>query len=76
MVWFLFRMGSGRKFSAHGEDSPLGSTNSRHGGHARVSGVARTRWPELFAQIGGALRGALEGTALRIDHIGSTRVYR
>jgi hypothetical protein len=31
-------------------------------------------WPERFAQLGGELRGALGGVALRIDHIGSTAV--
>jgi GrpB-like predicted nucleotidyltransferase (UPF0157 family) len=32
------------------------------------------RWPTDFATIGAALRGALGGLALRIDHIGSTSV--
>ena len=32
------------------------------------------RWPEEFRAIGRALRGALGGLALRIDHIGSTSV--
>ena len=31
-------------------------------------------WPELFAQLGAALRAALGATALRIDHVGSTAV--
>ena len=31
-------------------------------------------WPELFAELGIALRGALGERALRIDHIGSTSV--
>ncbi len=31
-------------------------------------------WPELFAQLGAALRKALEDTAERIDHIGSTSI--
>lgn len=32
------------------------------------------QWPKLFQQIGTALRLALGGAALRIDHIGSTSV--
>jgi GrpB-like predicted nucleotidyltransferase (UPF0157 family) len=32
------------------------------------------RWPELFSELGAALRQALSETALRIDHIGSTAV--
>ena len=32
------------------------------------------RWPAEFGRIGAALRGALGGLALRIDHIGSTAV--
>jgi GrpB-like predicted nucleotidyltransferase (UPF0157 family) len=31
-------------------------------------------WPQLFAELGAALRGALGSVALRIDHIGSTSV--
>ena len=31
-------------------------------------------WPELFKQLGSALRNALGDVALRIDHIGSTSV--
>ena len=31
-------------------------------------------WPERFAWLGGELRRALGGVALRIDHIGSTAV--
>jgi GrpB-like predicted nucleotidyltransferase (UPF0157 family) len=31
-------------------------------------------WPELFAEVGRRLRGALGQVALRIDHIGSTSV--
>jgi GrpB-like predicted nucleotidyltransferase (UPF0157 family) len=31
-------------------------------------------WPRLFEELGRALRGALGGVALRIDHIGSTAV--
>jgi len=31
-------------------------------------------WPERFNELGGAMRGALGGVALRIDHIGSTAV--
>ena len=33
-----------------------------------------TRWPAEFGRIGTALRAALGGLALRIDHIGSTAV--
>ena len=32
------------------------------------------QWPALFSQLGAALRKALDRTALRIDHIGSTSV--
>lgn len=32
------------------------------------------RWPEEFRRIGGGLREAMGGLALRIDHIGSTAV--
>lgn len=32
------------------------------------------RWPEEFREIGGALKRAVGGDALRIDHIGSTAV--
>lgn len=32
------------------------------------------RWPELFSELGTALREALGETAMRIDHIGSTAV--
>ena len=32
------------------------------------------QWPELFSQLGAALRKALCETALRIDHIGSTSI--
>lgn len=31
-------------------------------------------WPELFFALGSSLRASLQGTALRIDHIGSTSV--
>jgi GrpB-like predicted nucleotidyltransferase (UPF0157 family) len=31
-------------------------------------------WPEIFGQLGTQLRAALDGVALRIDHIGSTAV--
>jgi GrpB-like predicted nucleotidyltransferase (UPF0157 family) len=31
-------------------------------------------WPQLFSELGAALRGALGSVALRIDHIGSTSV--
>src|SRR5215813_9507903 len=31
-------------------------------------------WPELFRRLGRELRGALQGLANRIDHIGSTSV--
>ncbi|MQA85728.1 MAG: GrpB family protein [Streptosporangiales bacterium] len=31
-------------------------------------------WPALFGEMGGTLRAALGGVALRIDHIGSTAV--
>lgn len=31
-------------------------------------------WPTLFSELGAALRDALGGVALRIDHIGSTAV--
>ncbi|HEX6678272.1 MAG TPA: GrpB family protein [Actinomycetes bacterium] len=31
-------------------------------------------WPELFAELGRQLRGALGEVALRIDHVGSTAV--
>lgn len=31
-------------------------------------------WPEMFAELGAALRGALGDTVLRIDHIGSTSI--
>ena len=31
-------------------------------------------WSELFRQLGAQLRAALDGVALRIDHIGSTAV--
>jgi GrpB-like predicted nucleotidyltransferase (UPF0157 family) len=31
-------------------------------------------WPQLFSELGAALRGAMENVALRIDHIGSTSV--
>jgi len=31
-------------------------------------------WPAIFAKLGSSLRDALGGTALRIDHIGSTSV--
>jgi GrpB-like predicted nucleotidyltransferase (UPF0157 family) len=31
-------------------------------------------WPALFSEVGASLRDALGGTALRIDHIGSTAV--
>jgi GrpB-like predicted nucleotidyltransferase (UPF0157 family) len=31
-------------------------------------------WPGRFAELGGRLRAALDGVALRIDHIGSTSV--
>ncbi len=34
----------------------------------------RLEWPQEFARIGGAFREALDGLALRIDHIGSTAV--
>ena len=36
--------------------------------------AASGRWAEEFVRIGGALRQALGGLALRIDHIGSTAV--
>jgi GrpB-like predicted nucleotidyltransferase (UPF0157 family) len=32
------------------------------------------QWPDLFAQLGRSLRGALGNTAVRIDHVGSTSV--
>lgn len=32
-------------------------------------------WPELFAELGARLRGALGDIALRIDHIGSTSIH-
>lgn len=32
------------------------------------------QWPKLFSQLAAALRNALGGTALRIDHIGSTSI--
>ena len=31
-------------------------------------------WPEEFERLGRALRAALDGLAVRIDHIGSTAV--
>lgn len=31
-------------------------------------------WPALFSRLGAALREALGGTALRIDHVGSTAI--
>src|SRR5262245_3403990 len=31
-------------------------------------------WPKRFADLGGTLRRALKGVAVRIDHIGSTAV--
>jgi GrpB-like predicted nucleotidyltransferase (UPF0157 family) len=31
-------------------------------------------WPQLFSELGAALRGALGSVALRIDHIGSTSI--
>ena len=33
-----------------------------------------SEWPGMFAKQGALLRGALGGTALRIDHIGSTSI--
>ena len=35
-----------------------------------------TAWPEMFAELGARLRGALGDIALRIDHIGSTSIPR
>jgi GrpB-like predicted nucleotidyltransferase (UPF0157 family) len=60
----------------HAMDEPAPSQQRPKGPQPHcIEIVAYDRaWPQWFAELGRELRGGLGGTALRIDHIGSTSV--